>query len=423
MISRSDQLKSDAMPDHGRRRLLGATAMLGGIALADILMSASAASGRAPSGANRDTVTLFLSGDVMTGRGIDQILPHPSDPVLYEPYMRAADGYVALAERNVGRIDRSVSPDYIWGDARAVLAQRRPDLRIVNLETAVTNSSTPWPNKDIHYRMHPENLAVLTAADIDCCVLANNHVLDWGRSGLLDTLAALQRAGIATAGAGPDAQAAGAPARLATPALPHGGSVLVFAIGVGSSGIPAAWTATDEQAGIHRIDDLSDAVADRIAEGIGTVRRPADLTLVSIHWGGNWGYAIPEPHRRFAHRLIDSSAVDAIHGHSSHHPLGIEVYRGRPILYGCGDLLNDYEGIGGHDGLRPDLGLMYFATHVAGSGQLLRLELVPMRIERLRLNRATRQEARWLRERLARESDRFRVSVALGEDDTLELSW
>jgi len=178
-----------------------------------------------------------------------------------------------------------------------------------------------------------------------------------------------------------------------------------------------------QQAGVNRIPDLSDPVADRIAERIHTIRAPADLVLLSIHWGGNWGYAIPDVHRRFAHRLIDSGAIDAVHGHSSHHPLGIEVHRGRPILYGCGDLLNDYEGIGGYDWLRPDLGLMYFTTHAVGSGQLLRLEAVPMRIERLRLNRATRREAEWLAERLARESKRFGVSVTLGDDDALRLSW
>jgi poly-gamma-glutamate synthesis protein (capsule biosynthesis protein) len=271
--------------------------------------------------------------------------------------------------------------------------------------------------------MQPQNLPVLTAADIDCGVLANNHVLDWGRPGLVETLMALGRAGIASAGAGPDAQAAAAPARLTAPALPDGGRVLIFAVGVGSSGIPAAWTATAEQAGVNRIGDLSDAVADSIAERIHSVRAPADLTLLSIHWGGNWGYAIPEGHRRFAHRLIDSGTVDAIHGHSSHHPLGIEVHRGRPILYGCGDLLNDYEGIGGYDWLRPDLGLMYFTTHAVGSGQLLRMEAVPMRIERLRLNRATRQDSQWLRERLAHESDRFGVSVGLRDDGALQVVW
>ena len=53
-------------------------------------------------------LTLFMCGDVMTGRGIDQVLPHPSDPVLYEPYIRDAGQYVELAEQRNGRIPRTV---------------------------------------------------------------------------------------------------------------------------------------------------------------------------------------------------------------------------------------------------------------------------------------------------------------------------
>src|SRR5687768_14486749 len=85
-----------------------------------------------------DTFELFLCGDVMPGRGIDQILPHPSDPQLFEAYVRDARDYVALAERSAGKIPRKVSPAYVWGDALDELARRRPALRLVNLETSIT---------------------------------------------------------------------------------------------------------------------------------------------------------------------------------------------------------------------------------------------------------------------------------------------
>lgn len=65
-----------------------------------------------------------------------------------------------------------------------------PDFRIINLETSITTSED-WAPKDIHYRMHPANIPCLTVAKVDCCVLANNHVLDWGRSGLVETLETL----------------------------------------------------------------------------------------------------------------------------------------------------------------------------------------------------------------------------------------
>ena len=123
-------------------------------------------------------VTLFVAGDVMSGRGIDQVLPHPGDPRIFEPYSSSALDYVKLAERTSGRIARPVDFTYIWGDALAVLDAAAPDLRLINLETAVTRTGTPWPGKGIQYRMHPDNIPCLSAAHIDCCVLANNHVLD-----------------------------------------------------------------------------------------------------------------------------------------------------------------------------------------------------------------------------------------------------
>src|SRR5215472_1712940 len=131
------------------------------------------------------SLRLFLCGDVMTGRGIDQALPHPVSPILYEPYVRDAREYVALAEKAAGPIPRPLSADYIWGHALQELECGRLDLRIVNLETAITSAETPWPGKGIHYRMHPQNIGCLTAAQISACALANNHLLDWGYDGLL----------------------------------------------------------------------------------------------------------------------------------------------------------------------------------------------------------------------------------------------
>ena len=111
-----------------------------------------------------EAVRLFLCGDVMLGRGIDQILPHPSDPRLFEEYVHDASAYVAMAERRQGAMPRGVGFDYVWGDALAELEQRTPWLRLVNLETAVTTSDAPWSGKGIHYRMQPAHPPRLAAA-------------------------------------------------------------------------------------------------------------------------------------------------------------------------------------------------------------------------------------------------------------------
>jgi poly-gamma-glutamate capsule biosynthesis protein CapA/YwtB (metallophosphatase superfamily) len=145
--------------------------------------------------------------------------------------------------------------------------------------------------------------------------------------------------------------------------------------------------------------------------------------VVSIHWGGNWGYDIPEEPRRFAHALIGNAGVDLIHGHSSHHVKGIEVYRERLILYGCGDLFNDYEGISGHEAFRSDLSLMYFPALEVTSGRLLALRMIPTQVKRFRINHATEADTRWMRDRLNREGKQFGTRVEVSADRSLSLHW
>ena len=356
-----------------------------------------------------DELTLFLCGDVMTGRGVDQVFARSCPPNLYEPYVRSALEYVEMAERANGPIPRPVDHAYVWGDALEILADARPAARIINLETAITCSDEPEP-KGIHYRMHPANVPVLTAAGVDCCVLANNHVLDWGEAGLLETLDLLATAGIRAAGAGRDADAARAPAVLDAGG---GARIVVLGIGAADSGIPRSWAAGDAKPGVHLLRGYSRRDAERIADVVAAMKRAGDIVVASIHWGPNWGYEIPPEHRRFAHALIDDAGVDVVHGHSSHHPKAIEVYRDRPILYGCGDFLNDYEGISGYEEFRTELTLMYFPTLDPRTGRLLRLVMAPLRIRRFRLEHAAGPDRAWLRDTLDRECRRFGGRVAL----------
>jgi poly-gamma-glutamate synthesis protein (capsule biosynthesis protein) len=361
---------------------------------------------------------LFLCGDVMTGRGIDQVLPHPSDPRIHEGYVESALEYVALAERAHGPVPKPVDFAYIWGDALTEFERFAPDVKVVNLETSITTSSEYEP-KFINYRMHPANTTCLGTAKIDCCVLANNHVLDWGRGGLVETLSNLRCRGLKTAGAGHDAGEARQPA-----IFPSGGSrLLVFAVATEDSGVPQHWAATETQPGIVLLPEVSAEAAETLARQVQVMRRPGDIVVLSIHWGGNWGYEIPQAQREFAHRLIDAGAADVIHGHSSHHPKAIEVHKGRLILYGCGDFLNDYEGISGYEEYRCDLAVMYFVTLRAGAGDLLNLTLVPLVARRFRLQRAAPPDAEWLRSRLDSEARRLGATVEAGEGNTFALRW
>jgi poly-gamma-glutamate capsule biosynthesis protein CapA/YwtB (metallophosphatase superfamily) len=365
------------------------------------------------------TVSIFLSGDVMLGRGIDQILPHPCDPQIYEPVVSSADEYVRLAEQANGPIARPVNLEYVWGAALKELKRARPDAYIINLEVSITRSDNYLP-KGINYRMSPENAGSLSAAGVDCCVLANNHILDWGRAGLVETLSTLVRMGINTSGAGQDVVRARAPAVLD---IGENRRVIVFAFASVTSGTPRDWAARDNAPGVSLLPDLSDASAIQLGRRITQMRRPGDIVIVSIHWGPNWGYHIPKEQKTFARTLIDEAGVSAVFGHSSHHAKAIEVYRGRLILYGCGDFLNDYEGITGYEEYRDDLALLYAANLDAASAELVGLEIVPFQIRGLRLSRASSEDTAWLQQTLEQQSRRFGVSIELKPDKRLVVSW
>lgn len=396
---------------------------------------------------NSNLITIFMCGDVMTGRGIDQVLPHPSEPliherrvrslrarrillmlrsllpgfIIYKQHVKNAREYVELAEKAHGSIQQPVDFSYIWGDALEEFERVAPDLRMINLETSITKSNDYWKGKGINYRMHPENIPCITAAKIDFCSLANNHVLDWGYSGLQETLETLKEVNVKRAGAGENAQKAEAPAVMEVDGK---GRVIVFSFGLKTSGIPLSWAASEDKAGVNLLKDLSDKTVRYIRERVEKMKQQGDIVVASIHWGGNWGYKVPREQREFARKLIDEAGVDVIHGHSSHHVKGIEVYKEKPVIYGCGDFLNDYEGISGfYKDFRKDLGLMYFVSLDPSTGNLVYLQMTPTQVKHLKVNRASKTDALWLRDTLNREGKRFGTRVELNKDNTLTLEW
>ncbi len=297
--------------------------------------------GHLPAG-YRKSVRLFLCGDVMCGRGIDQVLAHPCSPEIYEYYKRSAKDYVLIAEQANGPIPRRNGPSYIWGAALDQLERMQPDARVINLETAVTRS----------------------------------HDL--------------------------------AKARL-----------LIFSFGSTSSGIPFEWAATPDAPGVNLLPDLCEASALEAADQVMALRRPGDLIVVSIHWGSNWGYHIPDEQKILARALIDKAGVSIVHGHSSHHPRAIEIYRDRLILYGCGDFLNDYEGTRGYERYRDDLALMYFADLDPASGSLHALRLVPLQIKNFRLSNPSWRDIEWIQQTLDGECQQFGTRVILDSERQL----
>ena len=187
--------------------------------------------------------------------------------------------------------------------------------------------------------------------------------------------------------------------------------------------MPKGWRAGEGQPGINVLRDFSDQAAEKVVRQIAAVKQQGDLVVVSIHWGGNWGYEINTDQQQFAHSLIDEAGVDIIHGHSSHHPKGVEVYRNSLILYGCGDLLNDYEGIKGYEVFRDDLSLLYFVTIDITNRRLTEVEMVPMQIRNFRLHHPSERDRLWLLQTMDRECAALGARVKSKIDGGFELVW
>jgi len=347
------------------------------------------------------TLKLLLGGDLMLGRGIDQQMPQHCDPTLHEAVVRDARHYTQLAEQIHGPTAAPFQPATPWGQSLAWMEQFNPELRLVNLETAITTSSKPWPGKGVHFRMHPANITALQAARLDGCSLANNHSLDWGFNGLADTLRCLRPAGIQAAGAGLSPHQAQRPACWQ---LGDGRELLLFAWAFTSSGVPPAWAALPCRPGVALLSGINNGSVKWLCRCINRQRRPGDRVVVALHWGANWVPVVPEQHRWLARQLIELAGVDVVFGHSSHHPLPLEIHQGRLILYGCGDLINDYEGLPPRDPWRSDLVCLYGVELERRSGALAALELQPFQLRGFQLQEASAADRQLLEHQLGLEA-------------------
>lgn len=285
--------------------------------------------------------TLALIGDVMLGRGVDAAL-------------------------------RRMQPQDMWGDVLPHLWQA--DLRIANLECALTRHAQPWARswKMYHFRAAPGAVRFLQAARIDACSLANNHTLDFEAHGLRDTLRTLDAAGIRHAGAGINASEAAAPAMIEIPgASPCRVAVIAF------TDNQPDFAAGEQQPGTNYLEvSLEADTLARVADAIARARsQGADWVLFSNHWGANFVERPAADFRRFARRVIELGA-DVYYGHSAHLCQGIEIHHGKPILYDTGDFVDDYAV---DPELRNDRSCLF--KLMFEKGRLRRLDLIPVSLD------------------------------------------
>lgn len=380
--------------------------------------------------------TLTFVGDVMLGRLIDQLFPtHNANPV----EQRIASTFIDKFPSILGK--GKYTPSSPWGTTLPLL--QASDLTLINLETSATTTNDPWPDKTFNYRMHPANLGpILHAASVDYASLANNHTLDFGTEGLVETVWTVRDAGIAFGGAGERGDEASKPAVLWLPRQQQKPDEHQYPVHVYSAADhPREWGVVPT---FHLID-YSPATRRRlrtllvsggasthpqVEEGVESdvfhhrehhhhhhqLQGPSDsstplpaLKIFSVHWGPNYAWHPADKIRSLAHFLIDECDVDIVHGHSSHHVQGVERYHGKLIIYGCGDFVDDYAL---HADYRNDLSAVWRVIVKeredggGGGGDrslvLDRLEIFPTRIERFRASLLDRKDEDhvWLRRRI-----------------------
>jgi poly-gamma-glutamate synthesis protein (capsule biosynthesis protein) len=312
-------------------------------------------------------------------------------------------GDLMLARKISAALLAGRPPASFFGDILPEL--RAADAVIGNLECALSRRRR-HVLKAYHFRADPEAVAILAAGNVRCVALANNHVLDAGPEGLADTLASLDRAGIAHAGAGGERRAAFAPAMLRIGGLKVGFVSLTNTLG--------AFRAGTGRPGTAFIKVRADAaVAGLLADLAGAVKRGgADLAILSLHWGPNLRPWPPRRYRQFAHRAIDAG-FDVVHGHSAHVLQPVEYYRGRPILYDTGDFLDDYWIM---PGFRIDRSFLFQLT--AARNRPPRLRLTPVTAGGGIVRRAEGREAAAIREGMIRRCRAYQVEFA-AEGDAL----
>lgn len=207
---------------------------------------------------------------------------------------------------------------------------QRGDLTIGNLECAITGSFAPPEDpRTFSFMTFPEACDGLLFAGFTALSSANNHALDFGETGMRDTISALSEHGIESFGTGDNLTAAREPCL-----LEHDGTT--FAL-LGYDAISMNYAgATDESGGV------SPMIREYVVEDVQRAREQADVVIPFFHWGVEYTLTPTDSDRQMAHAAIDAGADLVLGGHP-HWVQGMETYQGRPIFYSLSNFIFDQE--------------------------------------------------------------------------------
>jgi poly-gamma-glutamate capsule biosynthesis protein CapA/YwtB (metallophosphatase superfamily) len=305
---------------------------------------------------------IALAGDAMLGRGVAE------------------------------RLSTTRARDLVSAEVAA--AFREADVAVLNLECCISERGARWPapGKPFHFRAPPQATELLGHLGVRCVTLGNNHALDFGVEALLDTFAALDAAGIAWVGAGPDLERARAPVTMAF----DGFRMAIL----GATDHPHDFAATPDHPGVALFDHDEPTWLVEAIRGA-----TADAVLVLPHWGPNM-LAAPIPEVRGTAEQLVAAGATLVAGHSAHVFHGVS---GR-VVYDLGDFLDDYRV---DPVLRNDLGILVLVDLEPAGPR--RLEVIPLKLDFAYTRQADGADALWIEHRFRSACAEFGTSVRRDE--------
>ncbi|MFZ5987404.1 MAG: CapA family protein [Bacillota bacterium] len=247
-----------------------------------------------------------------------------------------------LLGRGVGSRVKKENRDFTYPFLEVADILKKGDVVFGNLEEPITSStrSLTGIRQGGKYVLKNDIEAMdgIIYAGFNLFSLANNHILDYYEQGLFDTMAILDKHGIAYSGAGKNMEEARKPAIIEKKGLKIGLlSYTDMAEVVYKGNPPLKFIAGKDKTGVApRPIEFNDF----IKTDINKLRDKVDILIVSLHWGQEDSFDVLSSQKEFAHKLIDNG-VDIILGHHPHQFQGIEIYNGKPIFYSLGNFIFD----------------------------------------------------------------------------------
>lgn len=288
--------------------------------------SGSEADGQVEKGPVQLTTAAVEETDVMESDTDLEVQTEAETESLYQPVTLLFAGDVYFSNYVQNAYNRAGGISGVLDDGiRQEIADA--DIFMVNQEFPFTDRGEKVPDKQFNFRVSPQWVSALKEMDVDLVTLANNHILDYGQQGLLDSCDTLNEAGIAYVGGGKDLDEA---KKLVT--MEAGGRTIGF-LGTSRVYMDGSWAAGAGHPGVFSTYDPSLAI-----EEIKKAKEQCDYLVVYVHWGIERNTE-PESYQRSMGQAYIDAGADLVVGSHPHVLQPVETYKDKTIAYSLGNFV------------------------------------------------------------------------------------